>query len=285
MAIDSFIVNLPDSDRNARTFGYPQAGPCPGSQSRRLGFWRCARSARTFSTEPRSSRVTGRSSHGRLVVAFFAGKHAAFVGPQLSELQTLGQVLEAEAHLLARIRSTLIFKPIRRLQDGSFLAKLYRTPYDRKIDRGGVKVRIIEYTFRDPGRPGSGEKHRPLTTLLDAARPSGQDADRAVPRALGRRARPRRTQDASTAVRTLRSQTPAGVVQEIYGLLLGHYVIRKLMWKRPSSDVSPRRICRSRERSRSCDADCPRARRVRGPAALVSDLAGRSGRGSVARAS
>ena len=27
----------------------------------------------------------------------------------------------------------------------------------------------------------------------------------------------------------LRSETPAGVVQEIYGLLLGHYVIRKLM--------------------------------------------------------
>ncbi len=31
-------------------------------------------------------------------------------------------------------------------------------------------VRIIEYTFDDPGRPGSGEKHRLLTTLLDAAR-------------------------------------------------------------------------------------------------------------------
>ena len=27
----------------------------------------------------------------------------------------------------------------------------------------------------------------------------------------------------------LRSETPAGVVQEIYGLLLGHFVIRKLM--------------------------------------------------------
>ena len=26
----------------------------------------------------------------------------------------------------------------------------------------------------------------------------------------------------------LRSETPAGVVQEVYGLLLGHYVVRKL---------------------------------------------------------
>ena len=27
----------------------------------------------------------------------------------------------------------------------------------------------------------------------------------------------------------LRSETPAGVVQEVYGLLLGHYVVRKLL--------------------------------------------------------
>ena len=31
----------------------------------------------------------------------------------------------------------------------------------------GHIVRIIEYTFDDPGRPGSGEPHRLLTTLLD----------------------------------------------------------------------------------------------------------------------
>ncbi len=29
-------------------------------------------------------------------------------------------------------------------------------------------MRIIEYAFDDPGRPGAAEKHRLLTTLLDA---------------------------------------------------------------------------------------------------------------------
>jgi len=81
---------------------------------------------------------------------------------------TVHQVCERKAHLLARIRSTLIFTPIRQLPDGSFLAKLYPSPYARKIDRDGIVVRIIEYTFNDPGRPGSGEKHRLLTTLLSA---------------------------------------------------------------------------------------------------------------------
>ena len=37
------------------------------------------------------------------------------------------------------------------------LAKLYRSPADRKKDRDGIVVRVIEYTFDDPGRPGSGE--------------------------------------------------------------------------------------------------------------------------------
>jgi len=60
--------------------------------------------------------------------------------------------------------------PTRRLSDGSFLAKLYPSPRHRDRDEEGIVVRIIEYTFDDPGRPGSGEKHRLLTTLLDARR-------------------------------------------------------------------------------------------------------------------
>ncbi len=41
----------------------------------------------------------------------------------------------------------------------------------------------------------------------------------------------------------LHSQTPAGVVQELYGLLLGHYVIRKLMCDAAElADVAPREL-------------------------------------------
>ena len=39
------------------------------------------------------------------------------------------------------------------------------------------------------------------------------------------------------------SETPAGVVQEIYGLLLAHYVVRKLMCEAAATiDVAPRRL-------------------------------------------
>ena len=41
----------------------------------------------------------------------------------------------------------------------------------------------------------------------------------------------------------LRSETPAGVVQELYGLLLGHYVVRALMAEAATRQgLSPRRL-------------------------------------------
>ena len=74
------------------------------------------------------------------------------------------------------------------------------------------------------------------TELAEAYRTS---TDRQLSRAMGRRAVNWRIQDSPTRTsgaakrkrrrRTCCSQTPAAVVQEIYGLLPGHYVIRKLM--------------------------------------------------------
>jgi hypothetical protein len=37
--------------------------------------------------------------------------------------------------------------------DGSYLAKLYPATWYRQHDRNGIVVRIIEYTFDDPGDP------------------------------------------------------------------------------------------------------------------------------------
>jgi len=78
-------------------------------------------------------------------------------------------VLQRRAHRLARISSNRIFEPIQVLPDGSYLSKLYRRSADRRRDRGGIVVRIIEYTLDDPTRSGARERQRLLTTLLDAA--------------------------------------------------------------------------------------------------------------------
>lgn len=157
--------------------------------------------------------------------------------------RTVTRVRQRQAHLLARIKKNLIFKPLQRLCDGSYLAKLYRSPAHRRRDEGGIRVRIIEYTFADAGRPGSGQKHRLLTTLLDPRRHS---ARRLIVLYHERWEEELTIDELKTHQRqrpVLRSETPAGVVQEIYGLLLAHYVVRKLMCEASQqAGVGPRQL-------------------------------------------
>src|SRR5271166_1141589 len=69
--------------------------------------------------------------------------------------------------LLIRLKGNLTLRPIQRLPDGSFLAKIYPSTRDRDRDRDGIIVRVIEYTLDDPQRTGHGEKHRLATNLFD----------------------------------------------------------------------------------------------------------------------
>src|SRR5205807_10509318 len=69
--------------------------------------------------------------------------------------------------LMVRVKSNLILEPIRKLSDGSYLAKIYPSSYDRDKDRKGIVVRVIAYTLDDPQRVGHAERHRLITNLLD----------------------------------------------------------------------------------------------------------------------
>ena len=131
------------------------------------------------------------------------------------------QVLATGAHLLARVQVRLILTPLRRLDDGSYLAKLYPSPADRRRDTGGLVVRVVEYTHDDPNRPGAGERHRLITDLTNPEDlPAGE-----APLAYHER---REQELAFDEIKThlsdralpIRSETPAGVVQEVYGLML-----------------------------------------------------------------
>lgn len=157
--------------------------------------------------------------------------------------QTVGEVLARKAQLLARVKTGLVFQPFRTLSDGSYLAKAYRSDRDRRKDRRGIEVRIIDYTFQDPGRPGNKIPHRLLTTLLD------ETLDPAVTliELYHERWEEEVTIDElKTHQRerpVLRSQTALGVLQEIYGLLLGHYAVRRLMDESAARrEIDPQRI-------------------------------------------
>jgi hypothetical protein len=156
----------------------------------------------------------------------------------------LDQATRQGKFYLGPVPRHVVLKSIRSLGDGSFLAKIYRSPNDRRDDRGGTLVRVIKYTFDDPARPGHGETHRLITNLLDEGQFPGTelivlyherweieiDNDEITTHQLARPVE-------------LRSLTPAGVVQELYGVLLSHNALRAVMHEAALSiDVDPRTL-------------------------------------------
>ena len=153
-----------------------------------------------------------------------------------------------EVKVLARVKSRLILRPIRHLADDSYLAKIYKSASDREKDRDGIVVRVIRYTLDDPQRVGHGEEHVLITNLFD------ENLYPAIELILLYHERweeeqvfdeQKTHQDPRRATKPahLRSETPAGVIQEIYALSLGHFVIRSLMFEAAATvDLDPDRL-------------------------------------------
>lgn len=231
MTVDGFAVDLPDMPITDRVFGRPKNGRGVGAfpQAQVLGlmeagthvFWKWLIKDCNID-ETRMVKPLLKHLQPDMLLLWDRG---------FASFELVRQVLGRGAHLLAHWKSNRILKPIRRLCDGSYLTRLYAGESDRNADRNGIDVRIIEYTLTDPVRGGQGEKHRILTTLLDAeAHPALTLVEEYHVRWEEEIAIDEfKTHEMERPV--LRSQTPAGVVQEIYGLMMAHYVLRSLMFE------------------------------------------------------
>jgi len=146
------------------------------------------------------------------------------------------KALHTRRKLLVRIKSNMVLEPIERLSDGSYLAKIYRCSDDRKYDRRGIVVRMIEYTLDDPQRTGHDELHRLMTNLFDETQSPVWELislyherweQEIVFDEQKTHQDPRRAEKPAH----LRSETPDGVRQELYALSLAHYVVRAMMFE------------------------------------------------------
>lgn len=158
--------------------------------------------------------------------------------------RAMRQAMEEGKFFLGPAPSHVVLRPIRRLSDGSYLAKIYLHPNDRRDGRGGLVVRVLEYTLDDPALVGHGERHRLVSNLLD----EGQYPAMELIALYHQRWEIEIANDEMTThlldrAVELRSRTPAGVVQEYYGVVLAHNAVRMLMHEAALSiDVDPRTL-------------------------------------------
>lgn len=158
--------------------------------------------------------------------------------------ELLRAALATGAHILGRVPAHVILTPVRVLADGTFLAYVYPSPQARRQRRDGILVRVIEYTLDDPQRPGYGETHRLITSLVDA------EPYPALDLIVGYHERweieitiDELDTHQHLPDRPLRSHKPVGVRQELYGWLLAHFAIRVLMHEAALSvDADPDRL-------------------------------------------
>jgi hypothetical protein len=234
MGIDGTVEDVPDTPANAKRFGRSSGGRGEGAfpQLRKVSLVELGTHVEVAiafggwqdSEQKLVEQLWDRIPPDSLLIedrGFFSYEH--------------WKILDARGvKLLIRIKSHMILRPIQRLTDGSYLAKIYPSPLHRARDSRGIVVRVIEYTLTDPQRTGHGEKHRLLTNLFDpeiypalevACTYHERWEEELVLDEQKTHLDPRRPGKAAH----FRSQTPEGVEQELYALSLGHFVVRALM--------------------------------------------------------
>jgi hypothetical protein len=237
MALDGVVFDVPDSDRNAAAFGRPTAGPRGDGafpQIRKLSLVEVG-------THVEVAWVVRPCGCGERAMVDGLLRHLT---PEMLVLWDRGffsyqlwRKLDGRGvKVLARVVSRLILRPLRTLADGSYLAKIYQSPSDRQKDRDGIVVRVIRYTLNDPQRVGHGEEHVLITNLLDEEVTPAKELillyhERWEEELVFDEQKTHQDPRRATKPAQLRSETPAGVIQEVYALSLGHFVIRALMFE------------------------------------------------------
>jgi hypothetical protein len=234
VGLDSTVYDLPDSAANDAAFGRPAGGRGDGAfpQIRKLSLVELGTHAElglALKPHRRNERAMVAGLLGLLTPEMLLLLDKGFFSHELWR-----DLAARRVKVLARVTTQMVLRPTRELADGSYLAKIYEGDSNRRRDRDGLVARVIRYTLDDPRRVGHGREHVLITGLLDEAACPAIDLiilyherwehELAFDEQKAHQDPPRVTKPAH-----LRSETPAGVIQEIYALSLGHLVIRSLM--------------------------------------------------------
>lgn len=242
VAIDGTCLDIPDSDENARVFGRP--GSRPGT---RAAF-------------PKA----------RLVILVETGTHLIFdalicpykMGERVRALRLLRSVtkemllmwdrglhsyamvsatLSKGCDYLGRIPSNVKFINEIQQEDGSYLSFIYPPGKFRKKGFQPIQIRVIEYTIENLDDPKAEIRYRLITSLLDAKKfPANLLAAEYHQRWEVENTIDELKVHLGERKTHVRSQRPREVVQEIYGLLLGHWAVRALIFEAASgAEISP----------------------------------------------
>lgn len=230
VAVDGTVFDVPDSEANAAYFGRPKTHRtqrCAFPQVRVVALAECGTHAITAAalaplamSEPALAReLFGHLGAGDLLLA-----DRGFTGLELWRAASADG-----ADLLWRVKSSAVLPVRKELPDGSYLSDIVAAKDHRKRSDPEV-VRVIEYGLDGPGQPAGKAPYRLITTILDhEAAPALELAALYGQRWEIETALDELKTHQRGPAEVLRSRSPSGVEQEVWGHLLVHHAIRTLM--------------------------------------------------------
>ncbi|MDH6130609.1 IS4 family transposase [Kitasatospora sp. GP82] len=229
MAIDGTTFDVPDSEENDARFGRPKTHRGERSafpQVRVVALAECGTHAITHATL--GPFATAESVLARELFDVLGPDDLLMADRGFAGLEQWRAAAAGGADLLWRIKSNAVLPVRQELPDGSYLSDIAAAG-DRKRADAAV-VRVIEYTLDDPGRPQHTAPYRLITTILDhESAPAMELAARYNERWEIETALDELKTHQRGPAQVLRSRSPEGVEQEVWGHLLVHHAIRSLM--------------------------------------------------------
>ena len=239
VSIDGTTMNIAETAENQEAFGRP------GASRGRSGFPQI----RLVSLVENGTHVlfgaeqgpykTGESTLAREVLANLTRGMLCIADRNFFSYRLWKHASTTGAELLWRVKKNLLLACVERLPDGSYLSKVYPSAKDRRHDRQGVVVRVIEYSLE--GVEGAEPLYRLMTTIIDAKQ---APAEELAVLYHERWEIETAFDEFKTHLRgrgiVLRSKTPELVRQEFYGLMLAHFAVRGLMHEAAlQADIDP----------------------------------------------
>jgi hypothetical protein len=225
VSVDGFVLDVAESEENVKAFGRPGSsrGKSAYPQVRVVGFLENGTHA-FFGAEMDRCDV-GEITIAKRILGKLRKNMLCLADRNFLCYPLWQQAVATGAKLVWRAKLQLVIPKIRKLSDGSYLAKIYPSPKHRRADREGILVRLVDYRI-----DGFRENYRLVTNILDPAQaPALELAQLYSERWTIETA----IDELKTHLRgckvVLRSKLPELVRQDVFGLLLAHYGVRFVM--------------------------------------------------------
>jgi Insertion element 4 transposase N-terminal/Transposase DDE domain len=246
MAIDGFVLDVPDTEANVEAFGEKRSDSTAGAfpQVRVVGLGECGSHA-IVDAALGGSRIGEQTLLPQLIRSF--EPDMLVIADRNFYSFELWRTASEHADLLWRVTATVKLPVVTTLPDGSYVSVVFR-PH---LPAGGmiqpaqaIVVRVVEYEVPDRAGNGKRETIRLITSVLD---PDDVPAIELAAAYHERWEYEGLVSEVKThqrgAGRILRSKSPEMVEQEIWSYLLTHYAIRDLMCRAADeADIDPDRL-------------------------------------------